>query len=392
MYSIARLILLTAFFCPGVSGRAADAEGSGDPVMPQTLRQAAGKTLIGTSTAFAGENGIIRGPHVAENRHIILEHFNCIQPAFYPAWGGFWPSMQPASVEDYSFWTDPLSAQADWAHQHGLYVLHHGLFSPNYYYPEWWRSVSYSPAELEVILKNVVETVVSVEHVDAWNMFNELFLGDGRYFQDGPGEWDNKWLGLGMEPDVSGLTGAARVNEEHPRFIRIALEHAAAFTDGKLEVREGTTFRNPRKLDALYQLVLHLRNSGAPLHAVGIQGHLDADEEVDVEAFASTVAKFREAGVEVYLTELDVGLPKGLSPEEADWERIEPLQADVYYQIVTAARKAGVSLICLWGITDASAGSWRGEERALLFDQTFRPKPAYHAVLRALNDSRGVLR
>jgi endo-1,4-beta-xylanase len=358
----------------------------------QTLRQEAGKTLIATSTGFEGKNGIIQGLRVEANRKHIAKHFNCIQPAVYPAWGGFWPSQKPTSVEDYSFWTEPLSTQADWAHENGLYVIHHGLLSPNYYFPKWWRWVSYSPAELEIILKKYVQAVVSVKNVDSWNMFNELFSGDGSYFPNGAGEWDNKWLGMGMEPDASGLVGTARVNEKHPKFIRIALEHAVTFTNGKLELREGTTFENPRKLDALYQLVLHLRNSGAPLHAVGIQGHLDYCGQYDFDAFKSVVAKFRKAGIDFYITELDVGLPKGENPETADWAKIQPLQAEMYYRIIRAAREAGVSLISVWGLTDAERGDWRGGERALLFDEEYSIKPSYEEVLRGLRDTSEIIR
>ncbi len=351
---------------------------------PQTLRQAAGTTPFGSPTAFAGENGIIHGPNVMINRKRITEHFNCIQPAVFPAWGGFWPPEKPAAVKDFSFWTEPLSAQAEWAKGNDLYVIHHSLLSPNYYFPEWWKHSAYSPSELETILKKYVQAVVSINGVDSWNMFNELLLDDGSYFPDGNGEWDNKWIGMGMEPDASGLTGVAKVNEAHPRFVRVALEHAAKFTNGKLELREGTTFDNPRKLDALYQLVLHLKNTGVSLHAVGVQAHLDYNGTYDFEAFKSVVAKFRRASVEFYITELDVGLPEGEDPGDADWAKIAPLQAEMYYKIIKAAKEAGVSLISVWGVTDAPEGGWRGGDRALLFDENFERKPTYEAVLRAL--------
>lgn len=351
-----------------------------------TLKDQAGSLLFATSTGYDGPGGIIKGPNVEQNRRSILQHFNTIQPAVYPAWGGFWPPEKPERVEDFTFWTEPLAAQANWAAAHDLRVIHHSLFAPNYYFPDWWRSSDYSPEELEIILKQFVEAVVSVEHVDVFNLFNELFLGDGSYFPNGDGEWDNKWLGLGMEPDASGLTGDARVNEAHPRFIRIALEHAAAHTTAKLELREGTTFQNPRKLDALYQLVLHLQKSGAPIHALGIQGHLDYNEQVDFNAFHQNVGRFRDRGLEFYITELDVGLPRGEDPDRVDWTRVEPAQAEMYYKIVTAARKASVDLISVWGLRDTPKGGWRGGERALLFDGDFQKKASYHGVLRALSE------
>lgn len=353
-----------------------------------TFREAAGGLLIATVTGYDGEGGIIKGPNVVLNRKRILEHFNTIQPAVYPAWGGFWPMEKPESVEAFSFWTEPLSAQADWAAGQGLKVIHHGLFSPNYYFPDWWRTSDYSPEELEKILEKFVEAVCSVEGVDVFNLFNELFLGDGSYFPDGDGEWDNKWLGLGMEPDASGLSGDAKVNAMHPRFIRLALEHAAAHTDAKLELREGTTFRHSVKLDALYQLVLHLQNSGSPLHAVGVQGHLDYTQSGDFGAFKKTVRKFRDLKIDFYITELDVGLPPGEDPGAVDWATIEPLQSAVYYNIVKAAREASVDLISVWGMRDAAPGAWRGGERALLFDASFGIKPTYQAVLRALTETR----
>jgi GH35 family endo-1,4-beta-xylanase len=353
----------------------------------RSLKDLAGDTVVCVSTAYGGDNGIMEGPNAERNRNLIAEHFNGIQPAFYPAWGGFWPAEKPASVEEFSFGTGPLAAQAAWAEGRGLFVLHHVLLAPNYYYPDWWRTTDYSPVELEAILKSCIRAVVPVEHVDAWNLINELFLGDGSYFPDGSGEWDNQWLGLGMEEDVSGLTGTEKINAAHPRFIRMALEQAAAHTRGKLEIREGTTFKHPRKLAALYQLALHLKKSGAPLDAVGIQGHLNYDADYDFEAFKRQITRFRAAGVDVYITELDVGLPKGKDPKTADWNRIEPLQAKMYYDVVRAAREAGVSLISVWGLKDASPGGWRGGERALLFDQSLSPKPTYDSFAKALMDT-----
>lgn len=359
----------------------------------RTLKQVAGGTLLGVCAGWEGKNGIIKGPHVDLNRKLIVEHFNCIQPAVYPAWGGFWPTRKPPTIDEFSFFTEPLSTQADWAKQHDLYVLHHVLLAPNYYYPEWWKTSDYAPDELEIILKTYITSVVATKNVDAWNLFNELFLGNGRYFGDWENnKWGNKWVGMGMEADASGLKGAEQVNKEHPRFIRIALETAAAHTEGKLELRDGTTFKNPKKLDAMYQLALHLKNAGAPLDAVGVQAHLDYNGDYDFEPFKAQVERFRKAGVEFYVTELDVGLPnepKGRKPNtaDADWETIEPMQAEVYYRFIKAAREAGVSLISVWGMTDAPSGTWRGGERALLFDENYVRKATYDAVLRALMET-----
>jgi GH35 family endo-1,4-beta-xylanase len=349
-----------------------------------SLRQVSGDMIISVATSWSGEWGIMHGPNVSRNRKLILKHFNGIQPAVYATWGGFWPQEAPVDAASFRFWTEPLASQAVWAKQHGLHVLHHGILAPNYYFPEWWKTSDYPPEEMELILKRYVEAVVSVPNVDAWNMFNEMFLGDGRYFPDGPGDWDNRWVGLGMEPDASGLTGDAKVNPEHPRFIRLALEHAGSLTDGVLELREGTTFQNPRKLDAMVQLVLHLKNKGVHLDAVGLQGHLDAGEEIDLKRFRRNVERFRQAGVDVYITELDVGLPKGVDPSTVDWSEVGPRQAEAYSQIVRAAREASVSLISVWGLMDTEDGGWRSGERALLLDPDGGTKPAYHAVRKAL--------
>lgn len=353
-----------------------------------TLKDVAGEMVISVATSWEGDRGIIKGPNVEQVRQTILKHFNGIQPAVYPAWGGFWPTQKPAAVEDSTFWVEPLSAQVEWAKARDLHVMHHVLLAPNYYFPDWWRETHYTAPELEIILKKYIRTAVSVKGVDAWNVANELFLGDGSYFNRGSGEWDIKWLDMGMEPDASGLTGEEKVNDEHPRFVRIALEHAAAHTDGKLEIRGGTTFRDPRKLDALYQLALHLRNLGTPLHAVGIQGHLDYNGDYDFEAFKENVAKFRKAGLEFYITELDVGLPEGEDPESVDWKTVEALQAGMYFHLVQAAREAGVSLISVWGLTDEAGSGWRGGQRALLFDNHFAPKATYDAFQKGLGEAK----
>ncbi|MFJ6676964.1 endo-1,4-beta-xylanase [Actinosynnema sp. NPDC091369] len=124
------------------------------------------------------------------------------------------------------------------------------------------------------------------------------------------------------------------------------------------------------KTQAVHRMVRDFRSRGVPIDCVGLQSHFGTYHPVPTD-FATTLRNFADLGVDVQLTELDV-------------EGSGAAQAESYRRVVQAclavSRCTGITV---WGVRDSD--SWRASATPLLFDGTGAKKPAYTAVLDALN-------
>jgi endo-1,4-beta-xylanase len=142
---------------------------------------------------------------------------------------------------------------------------------------------------------------------------------------------------------------------------------------------------------AFLKAVDRLLDQGAPVQAVGVQGHLLADQFADrfhEKGYRAFLREIADRGLPILITELDVfddGLPTAVGPRDL---RV----ADVYrrYLDVTLDEKA-VKVVVAFGLTDRY--TWLDEDRPrddgthrrpLAFDRRLRPKPAYYAISHAL--------
>ncbi|SFS65196.1 endo-1,4-beta-xylanase [Saccharopolyspora flava] len=125
------------------------------------------------------------------------------------------------------------------------------------------------------------------------------------------------------------------------------------------------------KSNGVYDMVADFKARGVPIDCVGFQTHLSTSS--DLSTYQENLQRFADLGVNVQITELDVG-GSGTA------------QADVYRAVTQAClaveRCEGITV---WGIPDTY--SWRAEETPLLFDGNYQKKEAYYAVLEALNSA-----
>ena len=70
----------------------------------------------------------------------------------------------------------------------------------------------------------------------------------------------------------------------------------------------GVELQGKAKSTAFYNLAMRLKNSGAPIHGVGLQCHFSIGD-VDSLALDKTMKMFDEAGMKCIITELDMGVP-----------------------------------------------------------------------------------
>ena len=226
-------------------------------------------------------------------------------------------------------------------------------------------------------------------------------MNKGIYRPSGNGSEDLKWVEMGYENDNSGLINKEKVNDKHPIFVRKVLEKTRSLTNSKLEIRDFNVAFGGNKSDGLYQLVKHLKNSNVPIDAVGFQCHLNYNINYNYDDLYKNIKRFQKLGVEVYITELDVGMnlwggdgkPRkkvsDVMKTESDWDNYFNKQNEIYYNVIKTSREAGVALISDWGFRDdVPYGNWRKDQKAWLLNNDYSKKESYYSVLKALYETQ----
>ncbi|MER7488974.1 endo-1,4-beta-xylanase [Streptomyces sp. NPDC126497] len=121
------------------------------------------------------------------------------------------------------------------------------------------------------------------------------------------------------------------------------------------------------KTQAMYNMVRDFKSRGVPIDCVGFQAHFNSGSPYNSN-FRTTLQNFAALGVDVAVTELDI---QGAS---------STTYANVVNDCLAVSRCLGVTV---WGVRDSD--SWRSGDTPLLFNNDGSKKPAYTAVLNALN-------
>lgn len=345
------------------------------PARAETLREAAGARLL---VGCAVNTADLRDPKLAG---LVAAQFNCLTPEY---------EMMPEKLmeETGRFHFEQADEIVSFAQAHGMPVCGHMLM---------WHFVSRralfegpdgTPLPRDRALANLERYIREVMghfkgRVKAWNVVNEALSDrDGEYLRDTP---------------------ARRAIGDDYVEKAFAFAHAADptadlyYNDYNVE--------QPAKLARTLRLVRELQSKGVPLAAVGIQGHWLLDWPPPdligrgIDALAAT-------GVKVMITELDVDplprrgsgadmavteqganpYPDGLPPD------VQARLARRYAEIVsTVVRRPAVTTLGFWGTHDGR--SWLNDfpvkgrtNHPLLFDRNLQPKPAFDAVLKALQE------
>jgi poly(3-hydroxybutyrate) depolymerase len=117
-------------------------------------------------------------------------------------------------------------------------------------------------------------------------------------------------------------------------------------------------------------MVKDFKARGVPIDCVGFQAHFGAGGAP--ASFQTTLSNFAALGVDVALTELDIA---GASSTD---------YVNAVKACLAVSRCVGITV---WGVRDSD--SWRSSDNPLLFDGSGNRKPAYTAVLNALNAAGG---
>jgi endo-1,4-beta-xylanase len=294
----------------------------------------------------------VRGDQAKRNRayrQTIAAQFSTVTPENEMKW-------EQVEPEQGSFEFGPADAIVDRAREAGQKIRGHTLVW-HFQLPGWVRALG--PRDLETAMRRHIAKVVG-------------------HFKADVGVWD-----VVNEPvsDRGGLRPSVFERRLGPGFIALAFRLAhEADPDAKLYLNEIGAEGINAKSNRLYEIVSRLKRDGVPLDGVGFQVHsnlsgLPGD-------FVANLQRFAALGLDIAITEADVGLR--LPPSAQDLER----QAQIYGQIVESCLAVSCASLTFWGFTDSR--SWISETQAgmgaaTLLGDALAPKPAFFAVQRALS-------
>jgi endo-1,4-beta-xylanase len=269
------------------------------------------------------------------------------------------------------FDTADAEFQLAFAQKHGKSVRGHalvwGLALPN-----WAKTIS-SRAEAEREMTHHIRTVMAKfrGRIPSWDVVNEA-VADHPEKSDAyrPSIWQQR---LG------------------PAHVDLAFKTAAeADPSAKLVINEYNVEYNTENAKArraaLLAIVRRLKDKGIPIHGVGLQAHLYADQQIDTDGLARFVSELAGMGLDILVTELDV-IDWRLPGDIANRDMAAARQVTTFLEAVGSAKLP--SSVVTWGLSDKY--SWiqdtfkredKLQPRPLPLDANYRSKPMMRAIER----------
>lgn len=232
--------------------------------------------------------------------------------------------------------------------------------------PEWFSRGKWSKQEMTDIVHEHIRTMLThyKGKVFAWDVVNEA-ISDSK----DPHEIyrkDNYFDVLGQD------------------YLDMAFRWAReADPKTKLFYNEYGTEFGGLKFEKMYEMLKGMKARGVPVDGVGLQMHIGLGAKSQTKKLASTIRKLGELGLEVQITELDVAMQLPSTDKKLQ------TQAEIFGDITAIAMKEkACTALLMWGFTDKH--SWLPQFSdgkrgcGLIFDEQYRPKPAYTAMLKAM--------
>lgn len=261
------------------------------------------------------------------------------------------------------------------AERHNMYIRGHAL-AWHQQVPSWLtadgnkNTRGLSRQQLLDILKNHIVNVVGhwKGKICEWDVANEVLDDNQTTIYSNPNGYDLRpsvWAtGIGEDFLDSAFVWA---HQTDPDAILILNDY-------------GVEGKGWGKSEALYNLAKRLRDSGIPIHGVGLQSHMDANLQY-ISSIDDNIARYEQEGFLCHITELDLGI-------DANTQPVLEQQGQSYYQLARIAMQhANCRSLMIWGLSDDL--TWRGGKRPLLYDANLQPKPAYWGVHAALRQAAG---
>ena len=241
--------------------------------------------------------------------------------------------------------------------------------------PDWFFKENFSDdgdwvdkdtmiTRMENYIKNVMEGLAT-QYPDvefyAWDVVNEAWQDNGTPRAAGSSKSEN--------PDSSAWTRIFGDNS----FIEYAFQFARKYAPAgcKLYYNDFNEYM-PQKTTAIYDMAMELKEKGL-IDGIGMQSHLDVGFP-NASTYEKALSKFASTGLDIQITELDITTS---DTTEAGLEKQAQMYSDIFDLCVKY--KDNISAVVIWGVTDDQ--SWRATRVPLLFDENFKAKPAFYAIV-----------
>lgn len=322
-----------------------------------SLRSLAQQRGIGIGTAVQLEPFY----NDARYRQVLAREFNILVPE-----NTFkFKFLRPNRDEPYDFsQTDRL---VEFAKAHQMQVRGSPLVW-HYTQPDWLDRGKFTREELLKILQTHIQTVVGRYRgqVFAWDVVNEALNRDGSLR-------DTIWL-----------------RHIGPEYIDLAFRWAhEADPNARLFYSDYGNDEVGRKANAMYTMVAGLLQRDIPIDGVAMQAHKGLRHASRLDLLSQNIQRLEKLGLEVQFSELDVSTQDGTGSKEERFAQ----QARTYRDLLQVCLSyKNCTAFITWGFTDRHTwlGSLTGQlEAPLLFDEFYRPKPAYYALKDVLSPQSG---
>lgn len=334
---------------------------AGAAVLP-ALAASAGQTLaqVATARGFSiGTAAEVDRLASSQWRYVADSQFNSVTMGNE----GKWDATEPAQGQ---FDFAAADAIADYAATTGKRLRGHTLVWHDQL-PAWVSAERTAAQQRQVLIDHVTGVAGHFAgdpgHVAQWDVVNEPFNEDGTLRSS---VWYTR---LGEDYIADALTAARAADPAAELFIN----------DYNVEGVNA-------KSTGLYNLVQRLQARGVPIDGVGLQAHLIVGQVPST--LRQNIERFTALGLKVEITELDVRIPL-----PADTAELTQQAADYRAVVGACAAVAGCTGVTTWGVGEVD--SWipaffPGYGAALLFDEQWRARPAYPAVVEALGGTATV--
>lgn len=267
---------------------------------------------------------------------VAAREFNAVTATAYLPWIG-WddPAAEPS--------TAGLEDIVDWAHSGDRNLLVHGH---SLVYPlensksSWYAGLPRGQGLHEQHLKRYVDAMASARpgEVWVWDVVNEAFADNGN------------------AQDDDGLrTEYVEYQEIGSDYIAQAFEWAHEADDqALLIINDYGAEQLGTKSDNLFAYATALKADGVPIDGVGFQMHIQGHRSVpDYASIRANFRRFADAGLKVFITELDVMAKETSDPNDAPSAGELEAQRGIYQEIARiAATEPGVEALLLWDFGD----------------------------------------
>lgn len=233
--------------------------------------------------------------------------------------------------------------------------------------PDWMENYEGSQSDWELMFKKHIQTICShfKGEVRSWDVVNEAFNENGTLRST---IWKQK---IGSS------------------YIEKAFVYAhEADPDALLFYNDYDIALNETKRKAILSLLNNLRQRGVPVHGIGMQMHISILHPENKQ-IASALKEISDNDFKIHLSEIDVSvnpLGKDIEPSAKLFERqANKLSAiTLMYKNIPSENQFGMTF---WGLSDKNTwirSYFNREDYPLLFDDNYKPKPAYCKLIETL--------